>query len=300
MGKMNDRLLELLGAETGAASVITPTEATHDKSITVDNDEKKVMEISYPEMNFPRRGGDGENVREEFHFYVHPYNDLRNSTLETAYIVYPKQNKSELRLYFNESSKFTISTREFRKRSMEGMFPHWYIYQKDDENFPHIGMADAQYIRSRDGFVQVRENKDDAAYQSGLQNVLAGKKAGVRTFKYQRSFKQAVEALEAAGFVCEADPSHETFVSAASGNSYVEGHHLIPLSFQEQFEYSIDVKENIIALCPNCHRLLHHGTNEDKREILLHFLSERQDSLFQKDITIDEETLLSYYLFDEL
>ena len=37
---------------------------------------------------------------------------------------------------------------------------------------------------------------------------------------------------------------------------YLEVHHVIPLS-----ENGPDTVENAVALCPNCHREIHHGVN---------------------------------------
>lgn len=298
---ISHNLLRSLGAEAGAASPITYREATSDRSVTIDRDEKRVFELSYPEMNFPRKGGgNSNNETKEFYCYVHPYNNLRTSTLEKVSIVYPKKDKNELRLYFSELSKFTIDRWDFRSKESQGLVPYWYVYKKHDEVYPHIGMAEAGRLMINDVRAQSRENSSDPAFQSILQRAvqsdLAGERVSGNFFRYQRSFKQSLEALKEAEFICEVNSSHETFLSAVSGKPYVEGHHLIPLSFQSNFQYTLDVKENIVALCPNCHRLLHHGTHENKIGILLMLLNERIDLLTDKNIEIDEETLLEYYL----
>ncbi len=44
-----------------------------------------------------------------------------------------------------------------------------------------------------------------------------------------------------------------------TGRNYIEVHHLIPLS-----KNGPDTIENCIALCPRCHRLLHHGQEKKK------------------------------------
>lgn len=296
MGRMDYWTLRQLGAVRGAASEITIREATGDKSVTLDELEKRVLECSYPEMNFPRRGG-GNRVNEEFQFYIHSYNDLKNSTLASLSIVYPKSTGNEIRLYFRGSSGFTIDSDTFREKHDEGLWPHWYIFKKRGEEFPHIGMCDATYLKMDKRSRLIQEDVIERGYQLDLQNVLAGHKTVYMRSQYKRSIKTAVEALKMANFTCEADPSHETFISAASGHPFVEAHHLIPLSYQEYYRDSIDVKENIVALCPNCHSLIHYGPDADKRKLLLKFLRDRQDSLLHKGIAIDEETLLSYYLF---
>ena len=75
---------------------------------------------------------------------------------------------------------------------------------------------------------------------------------------YPRDRLLASQALAVAGYACEADPAHETFIAAATGHPYMEGHHLIPLSRQGEFrEASLDCYANIVCLCPLCHRKLH-------------------------------------------
>lgn len=300
MSRMNGELLKMIGAEKGAASPITQREATGDKSVTLDRYEKEVLQDFYPDMDFPRKGGGGGNeVNEEFQFYIHDYNDLESANLRSVSIVYPKRKGNELRMYFNTLSGFTIDSDTYLSSDAEGKKVHWYIYRKSDDEFPHIGMADSDYLSGY--LLQFRgdaltEEPDDSVYQTALQNELAGERVLLSALRYRRNIREAAMALEHAGFLCEVDPTHKTFTSAATGKPYVEGHHLIPISHQDEFEHSIDVKENIVALCPNCHRLVHHGINEEKEGILLKLWIDRRESLLQNEIKIDAKTFLEYYL----
>ncbi|WP_326969119.1 HNH endonuclease [Bacillus atrophaeus] len=302
MGWMNNELLELLEAENGAASTITLREATGDKSVTLDKFEKTVLQASYPDMDFPRKGGaEGNDTQKDFKFFVHPYNDLENSHLRTVSIVYPKRTGNELRLYFNKSSEFTIDSDTFYSKLTEEEEPNWYIFQKSDDEFPHIGMADLAFLEEypmqfeNNGFLE-KEDIDDTAYQASLQNELGKKRVHTISSRFQRNIQESAQALKEANFTCEVDSTHKTFISAASAQPYVEGHHLIPLSLQDQFELTIDIKENIVALCPNCHRLLHHGTNDDKEKILFKLWTERKDLLSKRGIKVDTPTFLKFYL----
>ena len=72
----------------------------------------------------------------------------------------------------------------------------------------------------------------------------------------------------------------------------MEAHHLIPLKFQDDFHYSIDVPANIVSLCPNCHREVHFG-NPDK--ILELLLEKHKDELEKYEISVDLEELKSIY-----
>ena len=102
-------------------------------------------------------------------------------------------------------------------------------------------------------------------------------------------------ALKKANYLCQINENHKTFIQNNERN-YVEGHHVIPMSAQDQFEYSIDVPENIVALCPNCHRKVH-LSNMDTRLImineLLKIINVKKLSDRKIDITLDK--LKKYY-----
>ena len=79
-------------------------------------------------------------------------------------------------------------------------------------------------------------------------------------------------------------------------HSCMEAHHLIPTEFQDDFEHSIDVPENIISLCPTCHRLFHHASDCEKKEIIEKFFDKRSAALsFERGVMIKKDTLLRYY-----
>lgn len=98
---------------------------------------------------------------------------------------------------------------------------------------------------------------------------------------------------------CEISKSHKTFINEQLYKPYVEGHHLIPIFAQDQFEYTIDFADNIVTLCPNCHRKIHYGLQEDKYE-MIQLLYERRKDIYPKygiEITLKE--LLSFYNVEE-
>ena len=80
----------------------------------------------------------------------------------------------------------------------------------------------------------------------------------------QRNRILKIHSIENAKYCCENDYEHITFKSNSTGKPYMEGHHLIPMKFQPEFDVSLDVYANIISLCPTCHRLLHYGTTKDR------------------------------------
>lgn len=97
--------------------------------------------------------------------------------------------------------------------------------------------------------------------------------------KYTRRAKIAAQALKLADFQCEIDPTHQTFTNKVTNMHYVEAHHLIHMSAQSDFKYELDCVQNIVALCPTCHRLLHHGTDKDKEQQIELLHTKRADRL---------------------
>src|SRR5699024_5686491 len=112
---------------------------------------------------------------------------------------------------------------------------------------------------------------------------------------YPRDVKQAAIALTLANHTCEYDQDLPTFISKSSGKTYVEAHHLIPVKYYEDFEYSIDVPENIVALNPMTHRQIHHGNDEDKLSIIETLLNKRSEKLKEVGLEVTLSELKRMY-----
>lgn len=110
--------------------------------------------------------------------------------------------------------------------------------------------------------------------------------------KFKRNIKIAREAITVAKYQCEINKDHETFLTRNS-HPYMEAHHLIPLSMQDKFDYSLDVAANIICLCPTCHRMIHYSSNS---KILIKKLYEdRKENLKLSGIEISLNDLMNIY-----
>ena len=94
------------------------------------------------------------------------------------------------------------------------------------------------------------------------------------------------QVFESVNYTCEINSSHQTFISQNFQKPYVEGHHVIPISLQENFSYSLDIHANIIALCPTCHRFLHYGLENEKKKKILKVYDNRKERLQDSRIKI--------------
>lgn len=92
--------------------------------------------------------------------------------------------------------------------------------------------------------------------------------------------------LEESDYKCFFNEKHITFPSNTRKN-YVEGHHVIPVSLNDSFEEELDCEDNVIALCPNCHKAIHLSTNEYKED-LLKYIIDNDDKLSRFDITLED------------
>jgi 5-methylcytosine-specific restriction protein A len=115
------------------------------------------------------------------------------------------------------------------------------------------------------------------------------------TEKYSTNPRRAKCSLENANFKCELNPSHQTFVNKNSGKQYMEAHHLVPMSKQGSFEFDIDVPENILCVCPNCHRKIHLAEDEERKKTLAEAFELRANALPARGIKIDFKTLMELY-----
>lgn len=114
--------------------------------------------------------------------------------------------------------------------------------------------------------------------------------------QYRRDPKIAQNALLLAGYKCEMDPDHSSFLCRNGQHPYMEPHHLIPISMTDRFDVSLDREQNIICLCSTCHNRIHYGTQEDIRQMLSVLFRSRADKLCSiLGKTITEEELFPMY-----
>ncbi len=108
----------------------------------------------------------------------------------------------------------------------------------------------------------------------------------------------AKKVLEDSGHICLLDGGHKTFISS-KGYLYMEGHHLIPCTVENSTRFSgmskLDREENIVCICPNCHRAIHYGDGRTKRLLIEKLLNKQKHRLDSVGLTITLDELLGLY-----
>ncbi|MDR1027593.1 MAG: HNH endonuclease [Rickettsiales bacterium] len=86
------------------------------------------------------------------------------------------------------------------------------------------------------------------------------------------------------------------YFNTRKAERYLEGHHMVQKENAKFFEKSVDVVENIIPVCPNCHRKLH---NADAKVVLdmlrVYYANTEKQERQRKGIFVDIDTLASFY-----
>lgn len=116
-----------------------------------------------------------------------------------------------------------------------------------------------------------------------------------QTTSYDRNPRELLAAKHKAKWQCAYDNKHVTFIAAKDHQNYVEGHHLIPMQYQSQFEYTIDFADNIVPLCPNCHRRIHYAIKQDRNQMIETFYFKRIENIKTHGIHITLDQLEHWY-----
>lgn len=90
-----------------------------------------------------------------------------------------------------------------------------------------------------------------------IDDFIENKKININSEKFPRDFKKRNNSINRAKGICENNICvNKTPFQNDSGDIFLESHHINFLS-----EGGKDKLDNMIALCPNCHREAHHGKN---------------------------------------
>jgi 5-methylcytosine-specific restriction protein A len=226
---------------------------------------------------------------------------LNNSNLKYRTLLGLEFNKTNINLTAKDSTGKLLKPQSRAKK-----YETANIYGKD---FYHNDIN--ELLLDLPKFILVYENlidkiieSDEALYQIEFTSVNPSDYSELKKkddFKiisidinsFKRSNKEKSIAIKKAGFKCELNNEHETFLTESCLN-YVEGHHIIPVELYTEFANDIDHWSNIISLCPNCHRKIHLANKEIKKEIISKIWATRGE-LLKENFSIEMNELINYY-----
>lgn len=116
---------------------------------------------------------------------------------------------------------------------------------------------------------------------------------------WKRSGILRTQTVELAGYQCDINHEHKTFIADSTKKQYMEAHHIIPLQHQEKFKNSLDVYANLISLCPICHRKIHLGVLDDRRVMVDELYEKRKERLVNCGFLLGKEEFEDIILSSE-
>lgn len=261
---------DTFGTLNGAYSLVTERES-FDSQITLTDYETEMLVTHFGKENL-----NIGNVRSNPLLSSKPFRLFPNGDAITLNVVYPKPEKTELRLYLSSGKGFKPDAGQV-----------WFMFCREDEIW--IGAINEREWRIGSSLLKIDES--DEAYQSeiyddGSVRISTLKKRDI----YTRDRKIALKRMKLAGFSCEYDASHALFISRFSKRPYVEAHHLVPMALQKSFSRPLDTVNNVFCLCPYCHKAVHHSEERLARKII--------STLADKRAVLDDYSLSLPELFN--
>ena len=114
----------------------------------------------------------------------------------------------------------------------------------------------------------------------------------------KKNISIAKKVIVDSNYKCLCDETHTTFLTS-KGNPYMEGHHLIPCTVTNSEFFKgrskLDREENIVSICPTCHRAIHFSDAATKRKLIEKLYNKQKVKLESVGLKIDLETILSKY-----
>ena len=169
-------------------------------------------------------------------------------------------------------------------KAMKALYPELDRDEVNDEEDQELinDLKQASLSSAKEDFEYngVAKQKSTAVYTNGHKT-------------YPRDRQTAINALAHAHYECEIDAGHPSFIRKNSDKKYTEPHHLVPMAFSDEFKVSLDVEENIVSLCSNCHNQIHYG--RDAWKLIKALYEDRKDALKNVGIDVSLQQLYDMY-----
>ena len=274
-GKSQERKFN---SSTGAYSVVTKRE-NYDSQITATDEEANLLLSFFGKGNIQIGNvkANPQKARKAFKLYPNG---------ETIYLnlVFPKPQKTELRLYLSQRSGFKPRGGDI-----------WFIFEQNNELW--IGFMNESNWRNENQILIYDQSEGD--YQDSLQeldNIKINKLKSRDVFTRDR--KIALQRMELSNYQCENNEKHDLFISRPTKKPYLEAHHLIPMSLQSATKIPLDTIDNIYCLCPYCHRAIHHAEKVVAKNIITTLVQKRPEVLNILNNNLND--IFNYYAVEDI
>lgn len=224
------------------------------------------------------------------------FEELHEQLLRDADYSYFLYNYQDFNINLIDKPIKAGKTQEKKKPSPLIRAVSTYIDETDDDV-----LEESSYEKRIDEISEEHINEEIAEGASSIKPVEAKRSEVGRKYKVNPLLGKI--AIKQAGYCCQNNPEHETFISQKTKKKYMEAHHLIPIKYQSEmwnkYSINIDCTENILSLCPTCHRAFHYGTKKVKKEIVENMFSVVEPKYKRIGFTITLDDILKLYKVKE-
>lgn len=164
-----------------------------------------------------------------------------------------------------------------------------YFNKKAVQQIHMIAPNDEDIVESDDDIDDVQDLHRKP--EKGIDN------KGRKRYKTQKKIRDVV--LQRANYLCDCDDKNHFYFESVEFHNYVEGHHIVPMNRQEEYYFdkniNLDVPNNIVPLCPNCHCQIHLGSRHARIKILSELFVRNKAKLLALNPNLTLSLLASYY-----
>lgn len=215
----------------------------------------------------------------------------------------------ELNLQLLGSADYTYFLNTFQNCNINLINLPTTIYAEDEE--PHKQKRKKKVYRNEKGILEdddtdyvekvneVKEYNLNENIAIDAYKIIPASTLATVSKRYSKNPLLGKIAVQRAMYLCENDKEHPTFTSAVTKKPFMEAHHLIPIylvdDMWEKFMVNIDCRENIVSLCPNCHRQIHYATTGEKTALIEKIYQQKEQELETIGICITLDELKIFY-----
>lgn len=260
------------------------------------------------------------------HILIEFFNESVTTVIRTEKIESKSEQKDTLKRYFSRylkevkgHSDATVKHYFDALNNISRRLKNKNLVEKDIYEINELEKLDyIRYVLSIDSDFIELNNRGNNMYSAGLNNYYnfacgdAFFELGDRVFlldipipignkiinelgTWQRSEIIRNQTIVYAEYTCELNQSHQSFLAEKNNKQYMEGHHIIPIRLQPQFKNSLDIYANIICLCPNCHRQIHYGLQNDRKQMMEQIYNKRDNRLANSGIKLCKQEFINLF-----
>lgn len=265
-------------SDIGSYSIVTNTEYG-DSQITATDSEANLLINFFGKENIHIGNVSSNKTKSAKSFLLHPSGNKINLNL-----VFPKPNKTELRLYLSSRAGFKPQANTV-----------WFMYIKD-ESIWIVSMSESEW---RNENTIVIYDSSDSSYQDSISELDELKITKLKERDvFSRDRNIAINSIKLSNYKCSYDPSHQVFNSRFTKKPFLEAHHLVPMALQKITGKNHDIIENVFCLCPYCHRAIHNASEDITRKIISKLTKSRPKLLDVMNINTND--IFSFYSVEEI